>query len=146
MKPYSQDLREKIIRALEAQEETQSEIAERFAVSLSFVERLWRQWQTTGSCSAKSHAGGQKRRLRDHLEMLRSAVAKRPDATLKELSSQIVEAEGPQVSLSTVCRELQRLELPLKKSHLTHPSEIPRASNDCAPNIARRSARTKSRG
>jgi transposase len=145
VKPYSQDLREKIIQALEAQEETQSEIAERFAVSLSFVEKLWHQWQTTGSCSAKPHAGGQKRRLRDHSEMLRTAVAQQPDATLEELVDQIVEAKGPQVSLSTICRELQRLKLPLKKSHSTPPSETPRASNDCAPNTARRSARTKSR-
>src|SRR5262245_62223921 len=38
MNPYSQDLREKIIQALEAQEETQSDIADRFAVSLSFVK------------------------------------------------------------------------------------------------------------
>jgi transposase len=39
MNPYSQDLREKIIQALEAQEERQSYIAGRFAVSLSFVEK-----------------------------------------------------------------------------------------------------------
>ena len=144
MKPYSQDLREKIIQALEAQEETQSDIADRFAVSLSFVEKLWRQWQTAGSCAAKPHAGGQSRRLRDHSETLRNAVSKQPDATLEELSDQIVEAKGPPVSRSTVCRELQRLKLPLKKSHFTPPSEIPRGSNDCASNTARRSGRTKS--
>src|SRR5262249_61041494 len=144
MNPYSQDLREKIIQALEAQEETQSDIADRFAVSLSFVEKLWRQWQTTGNCAAKPHAGGQQRRLRDHSETLRNAVAKQPDATLEELSDQLVEAKGPQVSRSTVCRELQRLKLPLKKSHSTPPSEIPRGSSDCASNTAQRSARPKS--
>jgi transposase len=141
MKPYSQDLREKIIQALEAQEEMQCDIADRFAVSLSFVEKLWRQWQTTGSCAAKPHAGGQSRRLRDHSETLRNAE---PGATFEELSDQIVEAKGPQVSRSTICRELQRLKLPLKKSRFTPPSEIPRASNDCASNTARRSGRTKS--
>lgn len=143
MKPYSQDLREKIIQALEAQEETQSDIADRFTVSLSFVEKLWRQWQTTGSCAAKPHAGGQPRRLRDHSETLRNAVATQPDATLEELSDQVVEAKGPQVSRSTVCRELQRLKLPLKKSHSTPPSETLRGSNDYEPNTARRSARAK---
>src|SRR5262245_34130610 len=108
MKPYSQDLREKIIQSLEAQEETQSDIADRFAVSLSFVEKLCRQWQTTGSCAAKPYAGGQQRRLRDHPETLRNPVAKQPDATLEELSDQIVKAKRPQASRSTVCRELQR--------------------------------------
>jgi transposase len=37
MRPYSQDLREKIIQALEAHEETQEEVAGRFAVSLISV-------------------------------------------------------------------------------------------------------------
>ena len=143
MKPYSQDLREKIIQALEAQEETQSDVADRFAVSLSFVEKLWHQWQTTGSCAAKPHSGGQPRRLRDHSETLRNAVAKQPDATLEELSDQIVEAKGPQISRSTVCRELQRLKLSLKKSRSTPPSETPRGSKDCEPNTARRSTRAK---
>jgi transposase len=44
MRPYSQDLREKIIRALEAVE-TQEEVADRFSVSLSLVEKLWRRWR-----------------------------------------------------------------------------------------------------
>jgi hypothetical protein len=37
MRPYSQDLRERIIEAPEAHEGSQAEIAERFTVSLSFV-------------------------------------------------------------------------------------------------------------
>jgi transposase len=45
MKPYSQDLREKIIRAVEAGEETRAEIAEQYGVILSFVEKLWRRWR-----------------------------------------------------------------------------------------------------
>jgi transposase len=41
MKPYSQDLRDRIIQSLEAATETQRAIAERFCVSGSFVEKLW---------------------------------------------------------------------------------------------------------
>ena len=70
MKPYSQDLRERVIRELEAQAETQPEIAERFAVSVS----------------------------------------------LAALCEQVGQAGGPQVSEKTMCRELQRLKLPRKKS------------------------------
>jgi transposase len=58
MRPYSQDLRERIVQALEVQEESQAEIAERFAVSLPFVEQLWRRWRTTGSCAPRPHGGG----------------------------------------------------------------------------------------
>ena len=71
MRAYSQDLRERIVDALVAHEESQAEIAERFAVSLPFIEQLWRRWRTTGH---------------------------------------------PSVSTKTMCLELKRLRLPLKKS------------------------------
>jgi transposase len=64
MRAYSQDLRERIVQALAAPEESQAEIAERVAVSLSFVEQLWQRWRTTGSCAARPHAGGRQRSLR----------------------------------------------------------------------------------
>jgi transposase len=41
MKPYSQDLRDRIIQALEAGTETQGAIAARFGVSGALVEQLW---------------------------------------------------------------------------------------------------------
>jgi transposase len=108
MNPYSQDLREKIIQAPDAREETQSEVAGRFAVSLSFVEKLWHQWQTTSGCTAKPYARGQKRRLRDHAEKWRSAVANQPDATLERLSVQIVQVKRPQGSLVNTGRRSAR--------------------------------------
>jgi len=51
-------LRERIIAALEANEQTQPEIAERFGVSVSTVEKLWKRWRSTGLCAALPHAGG----------------------------------------------------------------------------------------
>jgi transposase len=48
MKPYSQALRERVVHALGAQEESHVELAERFAVSLSLVDQLGR-WRTMGS-------------------------------------------------------------------------------------------------
>jgi hypothetical protein len=52
MKPYSQDLSERIIAALETGTDSQSEIATTFGVSLSFVEKLWRGWRKIGDCAA----------------------------------------------------------------------------------------------
>lgn len=116
MKPYSQDLREKIVRALEEQEETQEEIAARFSVSLSFVAKLWRRWRETGSCLALPHAGGRTRSLKEHEAFLRHEIATQPDVTLLELRERAASAGAPQVSLATLCAELQRLSLPRKKS------------------------------
>ena len=58
MKPYSQDLRERIFAALETGTDSQSEVAATFGVSLSFVEKLWRKWRKIGNCDALPHAGG----------------------------------------------------------------------------------------
>lgn len=122
MKPYSQDFREKIVRALEEQEETQDEIAERFAVSGSFVAKLWRRWRETGSCAALAHAGGRGRSLHAHEAVLRREVARQPDATLAELRERVAAKGAPVVCLATLCAELQRLALPRKKSRSTTAS------------------------
>lgn len=121
MKPYSQDLREKIVRALEAGG-TQEEVADRFAVSLSFVEKLWRRWRTSGSCTALPHAGGRQRSLREHEAAIRKEVADQPDVTLAELCERLASAGAPSVSLMTMCTELRRLDLPRKKSRSTTAS------------------------
>lgn len=128
MKPYSQDLREKIIRALEAGE-TQEEVADRFSVSLSFVEKLWRRWRTSGSCAALAHAGGRQRALREHEAAIRKEVAAQPDVTLSELCERLAGAGAPSVSLATMCAELQRLDLPRKKSRSTTASATRRGSS-----------------
>ena len=123
MKPYSQDLRDRIIQALEAGTATQRAIAERFCVSTAFVEKLWQRWRRSGSSAAKPHAGGRQGALTDHLELLRSEVAKQPDATLADLRERLIAAQGPRVSTATLCRALQRLKLPLKKSRSTPRNE-----------------------
>ncbi len=146
MKPYSQDLRERIIDAIETSEETQSEVANRFSVSLSFVEKLLHRWRTRGTCAAQPTAGGQRRQLTDHSETLRGEVAKQPDATLSELRDRVVAANGPSVSPATICRELQRLKLPLKKSRSTRLSAQLRGSRSCAPNSVKRWRGSTSRG
>lgn len=119
MRPYSQDLREKFIRALEAQAETQEEVADRFSVSLSFIAKLWRRWRQTGSCAALPHSGGRQRRLKEHEALLRQEVAQQPDLTLEELRARVAAAGAPAVSLATRCAELERLDLPRQKGRST---------------------------
>lgn len=116
MKPYSQDLREGIVSAVAAQDESQAEVAERFAVSLSFVEKLWRRWRTTGSCAARPRAGGRQRSLRGAEACIRAELTDAPDMTLAALCERVAQAGHPQVSTKTMCLELQRLKLPLKKN------------------------------
>ena len=131
MRPYSQDLRERVIAALEAGGQSQAEIAEPFAVSLPTLEKWWRRWRQTGSCTARPHAGGVRRALRDCEDFLRAEIQKQPDATLDELCARAAEAAGVKASPSMMCRELQELRPPRKKSRSTIASGIRRGCGAC---------------
>lgn len=129
MKAYSDDLRLRIIETLQFNELPQVEIAEQFGVSKSFVEKLWHRFRTTGSYEAKAHAGGVERFLKNDEQLIRELVAAEPDATLAELCTKVAARSGkPLVTTATMCVELQRLNLPLKKSRFTPQSETVRES------------------
>ena len=118
MKAYSQDLRERAMAALEAGQ-TQAEVAAQFRIHKSTLEKWWYRWRDTGSCAALPLAHGPQRTLRAAESFLRAEVKKRPDATLSELCERVEEAKGLVASPSMMCRELQILNLPRKKSRST---------------------------
>lgn len=119
MRPYSNDIRRRIIEVIQENEESQAEIAERFSVSLSFVEKLWQRFLATGSFEAKPHAGGRERLLRDYEALIRAEIKAQSDITLDELAKKVAVASGKsRVGLMTMCDELRRLKLPRKKNGL----------------------------
>jgi transposase len=115
MKAYSIDLRQRIVLAVESGAESQADVAEQYAVSLSFVERLLHQWRTTQNLAPLRGKPGPKRKLEPYAAWLRAAVQRQPDATLAELCERLANAKGVQVHPSLMWRELQCLQLPLKK-------------------------------
>lgn len=124
MKPYSNDLRRRVIESIQENELSQAEIAEQFSVSLPFVEKLWHRWRTTGSYQALPHSGGAKRSLKEAEELIREEVKNQPDITLAELCERVAEQTGKAlVTTATMCVELQRLKLARKKSRYMPRSE-----------------------
>ena len=116
MKPISTDLRRRIIETIQENEQSQPEIAERFSVALSTVEKLWHRFRITGSYEPLPHAGGRARLLKTAEELIRSEVAAQPDITLAELTAKVaLRKSQPPVSLMTMSDELRRLSLPRKK-------------------------------
>lgn len=84
MKPYSTDLRQKIVDAYKNGEGSFRAIAKRFSVSLHFVWSLWVRYQETGSVDPKPHAGGYPATINDQgLNVLRQLVQQHNDATLQ---------------------------------------------------------------
>lgn len=63
MKAYSTDLRQKVIDAYNNKEGSQRQLAERFSVSLSFVQSLLKRFRNSGSFEPKPHGGGQSAKL-----------------------------------------------------------------------------------
>ena len=116
MNAYSSDLRERVIAAARETNLTQSEIAARFSVSLSSVEDWLRTFRETRRLQPLPFAGGKKRALQPHAQVIRNAVAQQPDATLAELCASVAAKTGVSANLSMMCRELQFLKLPRKKS------------------------------
>lgn len=144
MKPYSNDLRLRIIEAIQDNELSQAEIARQFSVGKSFVEKLWQRFRTTGTYQAITvYRRGPERKLKSEESILRDLVKAKPDATLAELCEEISNASGkPWVSAATMCVELQRLKLPLKKSRSTPRKEIlsefKRGGRNIAPGLSGR--------
>src|SRR5256885_6677706 len=99
MIPYSNDLREKIIRFFDNHPDyTQQEIADEFGVSRSFIEKLLQRWRTTRSFAVLPPGGRQPRTLKAYERQIRELIAARPDATLAELREQISSATQLSVS------------------------------------------------
>src|SRR5580693_6769267 len=82
-KPYSDDLRERVIEAVEAGA-SRREAAENFNLSPSSAVKWLQRWRDTGSAKAKP-TGGSTSPLEEHAEWLLVLVAEQPDLTLDEI-------------------------------------------------------------
>jgi transposase len=112
MAAYSMDLRARVAAACDMGTQTRAEVAERFAVSVSWVRRLLQRRRETGSLAPKPHGGGQPPAFDEAAaDRLRRAVADAPDATLKELAR----VSAVACSTSAVDRALARLGITRKK-------------------------------
>lgn len=115
MKAYSQDLRERVIAAVEAGDQSYPAIAETFGVSESTLDKWLKRWRETGSVAASPFAGGRRRTLQTCVKVIRAEVHRQPDVTLEELCERVADQTAVTASPSMMSRELQLLALPRKK-------------------------------
>jgi transposase len=116
-KPYSRDLRERVVRAVEAGASCH-EAAAVFEVSPSSAIRWVARWRQSGSMAAKP-MGGKRSPLDAHKPWLLELVAAEPDLTLEEIRSRL-RARGIVVSASSVWRFCDRHGLTFKKKPARH--------------------------
>jgi transposase len=144
MRPYSKDLRLRIVQAYEHREGSMRQLATRFRVSLSCVRDLLTRYRATGDVAPKSHGGGYPAKLdapgRDTLQALVQAT---PDATLQELCTRLAATHQVSVSPSTISRALTTLGLPRKKKRFAPPSKSGQKCNGNEPRFKPPSSRSR---
>jgi transposase len=125
MKTISLDLRERILAAYDADEDTREAVARRFRVSLGLVKKLLQQRRRLGDLRPQHHRSGSKPRIvTRHHDQLRTLLAKKPDLTLKELRV----ATGLACTLPAIHYVLVRLGLTYKKRRFGQVSKTGRTS------------------
>ncbi len=120
-KPYSDDLRERVVRAVEGGI-SRHKAAGQFDVSVSFVVKLMQRFQATGNFQPGDFGGHRTPKLAPHEALVRELVAQAPSATLLELQKTLSE-RGVAVGKSSIARFLQRLRISYKKNALRGRAE-----------------------
>jgi transposase len=116
MKPYSLDLRQKMVDSYCDGEGSIRTIAERFRVSADCVRRLLKQNREEGTITPKVPGGGPQAKLSDaELAVLQTLVAEDNDATLVQLAKRLAAKTQVLVSPSTISRGLSKLNITRKK-------------------------------
>jgi transposase len=112
-KPYSEDLRRRVVGAIEGGA-TIPEAAEQCGVSISSVVRFLKLHRETGSVGSAKFGGYKDFALAAHEDLVRQLVAGQPDITLAELEERLTKRKIT-VGKSSISRFLHHLNLSFKK-------------------------------
>lgn len=115
-RPYSTDLRERVLAACE-RGLTIGEVSRQFGVGAATVKRWRRLQRRTGSVEPAPHGGGNPLRVTGQgLDVVYQIVRENPDLTLEEIAAAYRARTHAPISRVTMGRTLERLELTRKKS------------------------------
>ena len=132
MIPYPKALRTRVVAAVEQGGMTIGKVAEVFSVGKTFVKKMLRL-QRAGEDLAPRQGGGSAPKLTDtDRALLRETVAQQPDVTLAECQAVLAAQGSGWVSVPTICRALQQLQLPRKKKVSSLVSAMTRRARNSA--------------
>ena len=114
MNAYSEDLRMKIVQALQ-RGMGKSEAARTFAVSLSSVKRYARMAEEGRSLAPKKRPGSKPKLFEQAMRLLEEDLKERPFITLQERCEYLRVVACVEVSRSTLCRAIGRMNSTRKK-------------------------------
>ena len=114
MRPYSEDLRARIIADKQAGKAS-AEVAKRFAVSQRTVERYWERYEEKGHCRVEQMGGHLQSRLAGHEKVVASWITAQPDLSLEELCARCQKELNVTLSVSGLWHRLKAMGLSYKK-------------------------------
>jgi len=114
MQPYSQDLRDRVLRALE-RGDGPTEIARRFEVSRVWVYQVRVRAEKTGERVSRPIGGYRRSRLAAKEQQLRAWIAEQPELTLAELQQRL-EQQGVTIKIGALWHQLNKWNLTFKKN------------------------------
>lgn len=141
-KPYSMDLRERVMEAIRAGQ-TREAVARRFEISLSSVGRYIKRFREKGTLAPDKFGGHKRHALADEEERLREWIEERPDITLAEIKERLYKS-GIEVGQTAISNFLRHVRLSYKKKRCARRSRSARTSRRLAKpglNTCRRSIR-----
>lgn len=112
--PLSNDLRERVVSAMEAGESCRS-VSARFGVAVSSAVKWSQRYRSTGSVSPAKMGGYRKRVLEPHRAFIVERIEQMPHLTLHRLKDELA-ARGVTVSHNAVWQFLRREGLRFKKN------------------------------
>jgi transposase len=117
MRPYSIDLRKKVVEIWEQEKVSIRKLAVRFGVAKSFVQKIIKQYQETGDIAPRRPGGSPPLKLNaEQLLILVEIIENNNDATLEELCDLLEKKTGIRVGKSTMWRISHKLNYTVKKT------------------------------
>lgn len=116
VRPYSLDLRERVIGAL-ASGESCRVVARRFGVATSTAVKWGRRRRATGSIAPGKYGGHKRHRLAPHRALVHRLVRERPERPVRELR-EVLAAYGIDLCEESVRRFLHAEGLSFKKKRV----------------------------
>jgi transposase len=125
-KPYSQDLRDRVIDAVKRGGMSRRAAARRYEISESVAIKWLERFEQDGSREPVGHGGHRSSKLMPHRDFLEAAQAEKPDITLQALCERLWVERGVNADTSMMSRFFRRLGVTFKKRRWSRASRIGR--------------------
>ena len=123
-KPYSQDLRDRVIDAVERGEMSRRAAARRYEISESVAIKWLDRVEREGSREPVGHGGHRASKLMPHRSFLETARIEKSDITLQALCNRLSAERGVRADTSMMSRFFRKIGVTFKKRPLSRASRI----------------------